>query len=444
MRIKLSSLGCRLNEAELVGWSRELEARGCRLADAGEAADLVVLNTCAVTAEAVRKSRKQLRRLQRDNPRARVVVSGCAVSLDEPTLNEFGVDLTVHNRDKDRLVSIARDALALPLMPEAATEPGAAALFARGRQRAFVKIQDGCRYQCTFCITTRARGGERSRPIAEVCHEIDRLVADGIQEVVLTGVHAAGYGSDTGSSLSELLDAVLADTGVARVRLGSVEPWDLSERFWSLFEDPRMMPHLHLPLQSGADSVLKRMARRCKRADFARLVAMARAVVPNFNITTDIIVGFPGETDAEFDATLAAVDEIGFGDLHIFGYSPRRGTRAAEMADQVPTAVKRARSRALHERGWRLKRERLASQVGTVQSVLIEGDETGSEGQTQVGYTPGYDLVRVPSAAIDQTNRRVPVRIDAVIDETAAVSDRPPSLLLGGVVLDGDGQATGA
>ncbi|MBK1618167.1 tRNA (N(6)-L-threonylcarbamoyladenosine(37)-C(2))-methylthiotransferase MtaB [Lamprobacter modestohalophilus] len=426
MRAKLSTLGCRLNEAELAGWSRELEARGCRISGEGDAADLVVVNTCAVTAEAVRKSRKLLRRLQRENPRARLVVSGCAVSLEAHQLGELGIDLVVPNQDKDRLVAIAEEALQLPLMPEAATEPGAAALFARGRQRAFVKIQDGCRYQCSFCITTRARGDERSRPIAEVCAEINQLVADGIQEVVLTGVHAAGYGSDCDTSLSELLAAVLAETDVARVRLGSVEPWDLPERFWQLFEHPRMMPHLHLPLQSGADSVLKRMARRCKTADFARLAELARSTHPNFNITTDIIVGFPGETESEWMQTLAFVEQIGFGGLHIFNYSPRQGTRAAEMSDQVPTPVKRARSRELHTLAQRLKRAWLQRQVGSVQEVLIEGFVSGQQDDAslQLGYTPGYLLARVPNLGVDLSNRLLPVRIKGVINPDG-VDQRP-------------------
>jgi threonylcarbamoyladenosine tRNA methylthiotransferase MtaB len=449
MRVKLSTLGCRLNEAEVAGWSRELESRGCRVAAEGDPADLVVINTCAVTAEAVRKSRKQLRRLQRNNPRARFVISGCAVSLeDDDDLSEFGVDLIVHNRDKDRLVSIARETLALPLMPEAATQPGASALFARGRQRAFVKIQDGCRYQCTFCVTTRARGAERSRPIAEVCDEINRLVADGIKEVVLTGVHAAGYGSDTGSSLDRLLTAVLEDTDVARVRLGSVEPWDLSQRFWALFENPRMMPHLHLPVQSGADSVLKRMARRCRTAEFRRLVSDARASVAGFNVTTDIIVGFPGETAAEWSQTLAFVEEVGFGDLHVFSYSRRAGTLAAGMPDQVPAALKQERSRALHALGWRLKRRFLEQQAGSIVPVLIEGFETGSDGKTQVGYTPSYLLVRIPSLATDRSNQVLPVRLDGVVGDRERraedANSRPSSLLLSGTIADIDDAAVTA
>jgi threonylcarbamoyladenosine tRNA methylthiotransferase MtaB len=416
MRIHLQSLGCRLNEAELEAWARQFRQRGISIANAGETADLLVVNTCAVTGEAVRKSRKLLRRMQRDNPRARLVVSGCAASLPDTLPEDAGIDLLVPNADKDRLVEIAAAELALPLMPATAAEPAAAALFARGRQRGFVKIQDGCRYQCTFCITTVARGAERSRTAAAICDDINTLAADGIREIVLTGVHAGGWGSDLGEDLAGLLATVLRETDVPRIRLGSVEPWGLTESFWRLFEDPRMMPHLHLPLQSGADTVLKRMARRCRRAEYERLVERARDTAAQFNITTDIIVGFPGETDAEWRQTLDAVAHIGFGGLHIFAYSPRAGTRAATLPDQVDTETKRGRSRELQALGQRLKRAVLEREVGHTRPVLIEGPfndpDAASDG---AGYTPNYLLVRVRGAGGGHlTNRIEPVRVDGV------------------------------
>jgi len=422
MRVHLQSLGCRLNEAELEAWARQFQQRGLAISAADEAADLVVVNTCAVTGEAVRKSRKLLRRVQRDNPRARLVVSGCAASLPDTLPQDAGIDLLVPNADKDRLVEIAADELTLPLMPAMATEPAATPLFARGRQRAFVKIQDGCRYQCTFCITTVARGAERSRGAGEICDEINALAADGIREVVLTGVHAGGWGSDLDSDLAALLATVLRETDVPRIRLGSVEPWDLPETFWRLFEDQRLMPHLHLPLQSGADTVLRRMARRCKRAEFARLVELARDAVPDFNVTTDIIVGFPGETDDEWRQTLEAVEDIGFGHLHIFAYSPRRGTRAATMPDQLGGDIKRARSRQLHAIGQRMKRDILARHVGRTLPVLIEGayNPSDADGQhrDQAGYTPNYLMVRIRNDGNGALGNQIRgVRIDAISDD---------------------------
>ena len=425
MRVKLQTLGCRLNEAELETWARQFRQRGCVIAHDTEPADLVVINTCAVTSEAVRKSRKLLRRAQRDNPRARLVVSGCAASLDGEDLGDAGIDLLVNNADKDRLVEIASAELALPLMPATATEPAADALFARGRQRAFVKIQDGCRYQCTFCITTRARGEERSRPATEICDEINQLTESGIQEVVLAGVHAGGYGGDIGDSLSGLLARVLTDTDVPRIRLGSDEPWDLPDGFWQLFDDPRLMPHLHLPLQSGADSVLRRMARRCKSGEFARLVDSARNAVPDLNITTDIIVGFPGESDDEWRQTMDFVERIGFGHLHIFAYSPRRGTRAATMPEQVTDSVKRARSRELHALGMRLKQVLLKRQLGSREPLLLEGISSDESGPYRACYTPNYLPVRLRHPDATSVDRILTARLLAISADGEALDAAP-------------------
>ena len=327
-RVLLKSLGCRLNEAELEDWAEGFRSRGFALARDDEPTDLVVINTCAVTQEATRKSRQLLRRAHRRNPRARLVVSGCLASLEAATLaRESGVDLLVDNRDKDRLVALAAETLDLPVMPELATSGMDNPLFARGRQRAFVKVQDGCRHACTFCVTTIARGPERSRPLPEIIEVIQRLVVNGVREVLLTGVHLGGYGSETGTDLATLVRAVLAETKVPRLRLGSLEPWDLPEGLWDLFANPRLMPHLHLPMQSGSDAVLRRMARRCKGAEFARLAGLGRAAVPNLNLTTDIIVGFPGETAGEWQETLEFIASVGFSKVHCFAFSPRAGTR---------------------------------------------------------------------------------------------------------------------
>lgn len=435
MRVHLTALGCRLNEAELERWSRDFRARGHELASGPGEADLVVVNTCAVTDEAVRKSRKLVRRARRANPAATLVLSGCYGSLaPQKAAAELGVDLLVANPEKDRLVEIVSRRLALPALPVALGAPAEAALFARGRQRAFVKVQDGCRHRCTFCVVTLARGDERSRPIAEVTGEIRALHAAGVQEVVLTGVHLGGYGSDLGTDLRALIGAVLADTGIARVRLGSLEPWDLPAGFWDLFADGRLMPHLHLPLQSGADSVLRRMARRCRTADFRALVAEARTAVPGINLTTDVIVGFPGETEAEWEATLGFVAEIGFGDVHVFGYSPRQGTKAATLPQPVDEPTRQRRSRELQALVRRLKRDALQDLVGQRCQVLVEGERgtPGAHGVRWEGYTPGYHRVAVAATeGIDLGNRIVGVRIEAVGDDgghlAATLTDGAPA-----------------
>ncbi|HXK56693.1 MAG TPA: MiaB/RimO family radical SAM methylthiotransferase, partial [Gammaproteobacteria bacterium] len=338
----------------------------------------------------VRKSRKLMRGVRRDNPASKLVVSGCFAALD-PTQNAqtLGVDLLVGNHEKDRLVDITSRELDLHAMPELATLPGENVLLAGGRQRAFIKVQDGCRYQCTFCVVTLARGEEKSRSAGDIINEINTLHQQGIHEAVLSGVHLGGYGSDCGSDLGELVASILAETDIPRLRLGAVEPWDLPGNFWSLFRNPRFMPHLHLPLQSGSDQVLRRMARRCKSDEFQRLVDRARREVPDFNLSTDIIVGFPGETEEEWRQTLNLVERIGFGHLHIFAYSPRPGTRAASLSNPVPREVIRARSRQLHEIGKRMKREVLRRYIGRRFAVLIEGAPS-VKNDLLAGYTPNF------------------------------------------------------
>ncbi|MGD1984627.1 MAG: tRNA (N(6)-L-threonylcarbamoyladenosine(37)-C(2))-methylthiotransferase MtaB [Chromatiaceae bacterium] len=418
MRVYLQALGCRLNEAELETWSQDWRQRGHALCTSAEDADLVVINSCAVTAESVRKSRQLVRRAQRGNPAAKLVVSGCYASLDAADggtgLAELGVDLVVPNTEKDRLVEITCRELDLPVMPEAATEPAEQTLFQRGRQRAFIKVQDGCRYRCTFCIVTRARGEERSRPIGEIVDEINRHHAGGVNEVVLAGVHLGGYGSDRDTHLRELVQAVLADTDVPRIRLGSLEPWELHDDFWSLFDDNRLMPHLHLPIQSGADSVLRRMARRCRTDEFAALVDQARAAIPAFNVTTDIIVGFPGETDAEWAETLAFAERMSFGHIHIFAYSARAGTKAAGLPDPVARDTKRERSQQLHAVARQSSRAVLEKAIGKIQPVLVE-QRAETDDATWLGYTPSYLRVEVAATdGRDLSNRIVDVELRAL------------------------------
>lgn len=400
LRVHLRSLGCRLNEAELQTWARQFEQQGHQLAEAATDADLVVLNTCAVTLEAVRKSRQIMRRVHRANPQARLVVTGCYATLESgAAAAEHGVDLVVANQEKSRLVEIATRELGLPGMPALATEPGASTLLTLGRGRAFVKIQDGCRYRCTFCIVTVARGAEHSRPVAEVVSEVNALHAQGVREAVLTGVHVGGYGSDIGGSLSELVRALLSDTDMPRIRFASVEPWDLGEEFLDLFQDSRLMPHMHLPLQSGSDTVLKRMARRCKTEAYARLVERLRECVPGFNVTTDIIVGFPGETESEWTDTLEFVERVGFGHLHVFSYSPRAGTKAAGLPDPVSRSLQQHRSRELHRLGKRMKGQALADRVGRCEPILWEHGTRNGDSWSHAGYTPAYFRVLLPPRA---------------------------------------------
>lgn len=416
MKVHLQALGCRLNEAELEQWSQEFQAKGMQIADGPEDADLVVLNSCAVTHQASRKSRHQINRLNRYNPQAKLVVTGCHSSLHpDEAASTMGVDLVVSNAEKDQLPALTMQALELPTMPTQATEPEAIALYSRGRHRAFIKIQDGCRYRCTFCIVTVARGEERSRSEADILQEIRRFSDQGIKEIVLAGVHVGGYGSDTDTNLFELVQAILRETDIPRIRFASVEPWDLPDDFFTLFENPRVMPHMHLPLQSGSDTVLRRMARRCKTAQFAELVAKARASVPHFNITTDIIAGFPGETEEEWQQTMAFVDQIGFGHIHIFRYSPREGTKASRMENPVNDKIKARRCKEMANLAEKSRRKILATLTDSTSNVLWEKPVTTEVGVTHTGYTEHFH--RIETTAAEDSNLEYQVtntRITAV------------------------------
>jgi threonylcarbamoyladenosine tRNA methylthiotransferase MtaB len=391
LNINFQALGCRLNEAELETWASEFLQQGHQVTtDSGEA-DIVVFNSCAVTSEADRKSRQKINRLHRNNPSARLVVTGCHASLNPDRVkNYLGVDLVVKNDSKNSLV-----AQTLMEFGVAETEIDLAietSLFMRGRHRAFIKIQDGCRYRCTYCIVTIARGDERSRSSKDIVDEINRLHRQGVQEVAITGVHVGGYGSDTGSNLYELLSEVLDRTEIPRIRLASVEPWDLPDNFFSLFQDSRLMPHMHLPIQSGSDTVLKRMARRCKTEEFSRIVEKARDSVPLFNITTDLIVGFPGETEEEWQQTMDYVEATGFGHIHIFSFSRREGTKAANLPNQIEKSIKKERSQQMHQLASKLKTIELQKQVGNSCAVLWEQQANHGSG-LWTGYTPQYHKI---------------------------------------------------
>jgi len=393
MLIHLRTLGCRLNEAELESWAQAFQKAGHEITREQKKAHLIIVNSCAVTQDAVRKSRQLIRRIHRDNPSAKIIASGCYVTLQPDEAAELlGVDLIVSNQDKDRLVELAIAELELPTMPAMSTEPAEISLFSRGRQRAFIKVQDGCRYRCTFCIVTVARGEEKSSSIAKIVRDINTFVEQGVQEVILTGVHLGGYGSDINQNLADLIRAILKQTTVPRLRLGSLEPWDLPDNFFALFSNPRLMPHLHLPLQSGSDSVLRRMARRCKTEEFSQIVTDARKTVPHINITTDIIVGFPGETEQEWQESFAYIKSIGFGHIHIFTYSTRTDTKAASLPEQVLNTIKKQRSQQLHQLAAQMKQVFFTQNKNKIFDILWEGqkEEIDTHSQRVFGYTPNY------------------------------------------------------
>lgn len=347
MKVFLDTIGCRLNQAEIENIARQFRSAGHEIVARAQEADLAVVNTCTVTSQAAADSRAAIRRAQRLGV-DEVVATGCWVTLEpQATAALPGVSRVILNAQKDSLVPdlLNVQPLTFDLEPLARRPlPGL-----RQRTRAFIKAQDGCDNACTFCITTLARGAARSRPVPEVLDDIRYALDGGTQEIVLTGVHLGSWGQDFGLSLRHLIESILKETHVARLRLSSLEPWDLDEGFFTLWEDGRLMPHLHLPLQSGSGAVLRRMARKTTPEAFAALVNLARQSIPGVAITTDIIAGFPGETEAEFSESLDFVRRMQFAGGHAFTYSPRPGTAAARMRGQVRPEVRKGRNAILRE-----------------------------------------------------------------------------------------------
>jgi threonylcarbamoyladenosine tRNA methylthiotransferase MtaB len=408
MKVYLDTIGCRLNQSEIETYARQFRAAGHSLVSTPEEADLVVVNTCAVTAAAASDSRQKIRQAARAG-HAEIVVTGCWSTLNPQAAAGLpSVQRVVPNLEKDHLVPEL-----LQIAPEAfELEPVARAPIpgARLRTRAFVKVQDGCNNRCTFCVTTIARGAGRSRALAEVLAEV--INAHPAQEVVLTGVHLGSWGQDLGGlHLCHLVTAVLRETGVPRLRLSSLEPWDLDEDFFSLWEDRRLCRHLHLPLQSGSGATLRRMARKTTPAAFTALVEAARRLIPGVAITTDVIVGFPGESDAEFDESLQTVRALQLAGGHVFSYSSRPGTAAARMPEPVPVGVRRERSARMRAVLAESADHYQQGFIGQVLPVLWESTTAlGSESWHMSGLTDNY--LRVSARAPQQLwNQITPVRL---------------------------------
>jgi len=411
MNIYLDMIGCRLNQSEIEIMARQFSAAGHTLvADPGEA-DLAVVNTCTVTSAAAADSRKTIRRIARSGVE-KIISTGCwSTMYPEQTQDLPGVTTIVPNAEKDLLVDrlLDMDPEIYNQQPlERVSIPGT-----RQRTRAFIKAQDGCRHHCSFCITTVARGESRSIALDSVLEEVRAAVRAGVQEAVLTGVQLGSWGKElrTPLALADLVLAVLEKTEIPRLRLSSIEPWDITPSLINLIQEKRVARHLHLPLQSGSTAVLRRMARANTPAQYADLVNRIREVVPDIALTTDIMTGFPGESDAEFAESLDFVRQTDFADGHVFTYSAREGTPAAEFPDQVPHPVRKQRSaqiRDLLALGAVSYREKF---VGSELITLWEQVEGGMEGIPKViGLTDNYIRVETRASA-DVWNSFSTVRI---------------------------------
>jgi len=416
MNVYLESLGCRLNQSELESLAVQFAVAGCDVVADPALADVCVVNTCAVTAEAERKSRHRARALARVNPQARVALVGCYATLEPERCAALpGVSWVVPNLDKEQTVeTVTASSSPAPGVPLRLSHPwreGATPL----RTRAFVKVQDGCDNHCTYCVVRLLRGPARSRPIADVVAKVRSLVEAGCQEVVLTGVNLGSYGRDKDlpGGLRALVELLLSHTDLPRLRLSSLEPWDLNESFFRLWENARLCRQLHLPLQAGCDATLRRMGRRVTTAEFARLVEVARAVVPDMAVTTDVIVGFPGEDGFAFRASYDFLVEMEFARLHVFRYSPRPGTAAVRLPDAVPGEIRDARARVVRELGARQAFRFRRRFVGWEMAVLWERRRRG---RLWAGLTDNY-LQVVTNSADNLHNRLTTTRLLALQDD---------------------------
>ena len=405
MKAALHNLGCKVNAYETEAMQQILEEAGYEIVPFSEYADVYVINTCSVTNMADRKSRQMLHRAKKQNPDAIVVGAGCYVQTKEAqALVDESIDIVIGNNKKHELVPLLREYEAshrkMACVADINHEKQAYDELSLSRTaehtRAFIKVQDGCNQFCTYCIIPFARGRVRSRELPDVLQEIRTLAKSGYREVVLTGIHLSSYGVDNGESLLHLIEAVHELEGIERIRLGSLEPRIVTDAFAKrLSELPKICPHFHLSLQSGCDTVLSRMNRRYDTAEYEVGCALLRRYFEHPAITTDVIVGFPGETDEEFETTERYLERIHFYEMHIFQYSRREGTKAAAMPDQVPEAVKKERSEKLLALGHRMSEEFRRYYLGRQVTALLEEEFLYDGKRYYTGYTKEYVKVAV-------------------------------------------------
>lgn len=447
-KVAFLTLGCKVNSYETEGMRELFLKAGAVETEFGEEADIYVVNTCSVTNMADRKSRQMLHRAKKNNPDALIVAAGCyAQAAGEKLSEQEGIDLVVGNNQKARIVELTAEALTkkeerLCVLLDIGKEKTYEELpieTVTERTRAYIKIEDGCNQFCSYCIIPYVRGRVRSRGEEEVLVEISRLAKAGYKEVVLTGIHLSSYGlekeknevraSEFDQTLAEktekecqelpllrLLRLVQEIKGIERIRLGSLEPRIMTEEFVrELSSLSKICPHFHLSLQSGCDATLKRMNRKYTTAEYAQAVRHLRRYFESPAITTDIIVGFPGETEAEFEETLRFAEKIAFSQIHIFKYSRRGGTVADRMEQQVPEQVKSERSDVLEQLEKRMREEYISGFAGTEEAVLLE-EETETDGIAyMVGHTTRYVKVFVPEKEEKlQPNETVSVRISEI------------------------------
>lgn len=423
----LHNLGCKVNAYETEAMQHLLEEAGYEIVPFTQKADVYVINTCSVTNMADRKSRQMLHKAKKNNPDSIVVAAGCYVQTSEKeVLNDLSVDIVIGNDRKHDLVRLLEE-YSLDSVNDTVDDINDGKhdfeeLFidqTKEHTRAFIKVQDGCNQFCSYCIIPYARGRVRSRRFENVIAEVERLAANGFKEVVLTGIHLSSYGVDfeEATGLLELIQAVNAVKGIERIRLGSLEPKIVTEHFASeLSKLDKICPHFHLSLQSGCDATLKRMNRKYTTKEYERGCELLRKYFVHPAITTDVIVGFPGETEEEFEQTEAYLEHIHFYEMHIFKYSKRKGTRAAVMPDQIDEQVKAARSEKLIALGHDMSKEFRKFYIGKNEEALFEEKAVIGDKEYFVGYTKEYVKVAKETAE-NLENQIVSGRISGMLTD---------------------------
>jgi len=378
------TLGCKVNQCDTEAILELLINIGCNICEFNKKADIYIINTCTVTHASDKKSRQIIRRAKKHNPGAMVAVCGCMAQKDPVSTQAMGIDFIFDARKPEKFIETVR---ALLCKNEAEDCPKPVSLD-KSRTRGFIKIQDGCSRFCAYCIVPYVRGEPKSRPVQDVISEAITLISRGIQEIVITGIQVASYGEDTkDTNLPELLNQILSVNGLMRLRLSSLEPNAITEEFLKVISSQILCDHFHLSLQSGSDTVLKRMNRHYTTAEYAQIVATIRKIRPEVAITTDVIVGFPGETEEEFSRTLNFIKEINFAGIHVFEYSKREGTPAASFPNQIADNVKTERSREIRTLVAELQHSFYKSQIGKTVAVLFENSKSSGE---WFGYTSNY------------------------------------------------------
>lgn len=406
MNFLLFTLGCKVNAYESDAVRELFLSQGWREARSGDEVELVVINTCTVTGTAAKKSRQHIRKFRLAYPRALLVVMGCYAQEEGTSIiAECGADLILGTSHRKEVVQLIKEVQKQPLRravieaePRQFDYEEIATLMQPMTSRAFVKIQDGCDNFCSYCIIPFVRGKSRSRDPQEIKKEIRMLVDNGYQEIVITGIHTGGYGRDLANySFSRLIREICEEIiGLYRLRISSIEATEIDDDFIALLASSSVIAdHLHIPLQSGSETVLKRMNRRYRISDFVKTVNQVRQARPGIAITTDVIVGFPGETDAEFDETVALIRAISFSELHVFPFSKRENTAAAKMSDQVESEVKKKRVNTLLKISEELHRDYEQNYYGKTLDVLFE--DFNEADQTYRGHTSNYLEVHLKS-----------------------------------------------